>query len=167
MERSDGRTVLVTGGYGFIGSHLVERLLAQGARVRGLLRPPRSREVFSGRPVEIVRGDLRDEGALMEAVRGVDRVYHVAGLIAARGPAEFRAVNRDGTRRLAECVRRGAPRCRRFVYVSSQAAAGPSRDGVPVDESAPGRPVTDYGRSKLEGEHALVQALGPVPCTVV
>ena len=164
---SNSERVLVTGGHGFVGSHLVDRLLGQGVRVRCLLRPSRSAEVFEGKPVEVARGDLRDREGLADAVRGVSRVYHIAGLIAARGPRHFDSVNREGTRRLAEAVALAAPECRRFVYVSSQAAAGPSRDGVPLDESAPPQPVTHYGRSKLGGEQVLAPALGAVPWTIV
>ncbi len=159
--------VLVTGGHGFVGSHLVDLLLRQDVSVRCLLRPGRSMDVFEGKPVEVVRGDLRGREGLADAVRGVTRVYHIAGLIAARGPGHFDSVNRDGTRRLAEAVAVAAPECRRFVYVSSQAAAGPSRDGVPLDESAPPHPVTHYGRSKLGGEQVLAPSLGTVPWTIV
>ena len=135
--------------------------------MRCLLRPQRSVELFGGREITVVRGDLRHAEGLAEAVRGVDAVVHVAGLIGARSPAEFMAVNMGGTRRLAEAVRSHNPGCRRFVYVSSQAAAGPSPDGVPIDESAPPRPLTHYGRSKLGGEQVLAEALGPIPFTVL
>ncbi len=159
--------VLVTGGHGFVGSHLVDLLLRQDVSVRCLLRPGRPAEVFEGKAVEIARGDLRDPAGLHEAVRGVSRVYHIAGLIAANGPGHFDSVNRDGTRRLAEAVARAAPECRRVVYGSSQAAAGPSHDGVPLDESAPPHPVTHYGRSKLGGEQVLAPALDAIPWTIV
>jgi nucleoside-diphosphate-sugar epimerase len=167
MTESNGETVLVTGGHGFLGSHLVEMLLSAGFRVRCLLRADRAPDVFGGLPVEVARGDLRAEQGLDEAARGVGLVMHVAGLIAARSPAEFRAVNAAGTLRLAAAVARASPRCRRFVYVSSQAAAGPSPDGRPLVEECEPRPVSHYGRSKLEGERLLPPALGRVPLAVV
>jgi nucleoside-diphosphate-sugar epimerase len=165
MTRPNERRALVTGGHGFLGSHLVDLLLEQGFTVRCLLRPGRPEAVLGGRPVEVARGDLREETGLAEAVRGVEWVFHVAGLIAARSPAEFRAVNAGGTARLAAAARAHAPGLRRFVLVSSQAAAGPSADGRPVSEDLPPHPLTHYGRSKLLGEEAL-KAAG-IPFSIV
>ncbi|MHC4960210.1 MAG: NAD-dependent epimerase/dehydratase family protein [Planctomycetota bacterium] len=163
MQEAIGRTALVTGGHGFLGSHLVDLLLNRGYSVRCLMRPGRDSGLFGERDIEVVRGDLRHDEGLDAAVEGADYVFHVAGLIAARGPAEFDAVNIDGTRRLAEAVRRAAPACRRFLYVSSQAAAGPSPDGNPIDEDRAPDPLTHYGRSKLGGERVL----SDVPSSVV
>ncbi|MHC4549049.1 MAG: NAD-dependent epimerase/dehydratase family protein [Planctomycetota bacterium] len=167
MTGNKGRLALVTGGHGFLGSHLVDLLLARGFKVRGLLRADRPASVFRGLPVEVARGDLRRSDGLQEAVRGAEYVFHVAGLLSARGPAEFRAVNVEGTRRLAAAVVRAAPGCLRFVYVSSQAAAGPSPDGRPVREEEPPRPLTHYGRSKLAGERVLPATLETVPWSVL
>lgn len=166
MPQSKGLTALVTGGHGFLGSHLVDLLLERGWSVRCLLRPDRDEAVFEGRPVAVASGDLRSPEGLEAAAEGVDYVFHVAGLIAARGPAHFRAVNVEGTGRLARAVRRAAPGCRRFIYVSSLAAAGPSHDGRPIGEDRAPRPVSHYGRSKLGGELVLPAALGPVPFTI-
>ncbi|MFI5403683.1 MAG: NAD-dependent epimerase/dehydratase family protein, partial [Planctomycetota bacterium] len=157
MTRPNARCALVTGGHGFLGSHLVDALLDRGVRVRCLLRPGRPESLFSGRPVEVVRGDLRAADGLAAAVEGADLVFHVAGLIAARSPAEFHEVNAKGTARLAAAVAARGP-VSRFVLVSSQAAAGPSLDGRPVTEDRPPGPLTHYGRSKLAGERALEAA---------
>ncbi|MGH7561323.1 MAG: NAD-dependent epimerase/dehydratase family protein, partial [Gemmatimonadales bacterium] len=90
-------------------------------------------------------------------------VFHVAGLIAARSEAEFRSINRDGTRAvLAAAAASGRPR---FIHVSSLAAAGPSRRGERRADDAPPAPVTAYGRSKLAGE-AEVRA-SSLPWTIV
>jgi 2-alkyl-3-oxoalkanoate reductase len=80
-------------------------------------------------------------------------VFHVAGAIAARSEAEFMAVNRDGTAAVARACARA--RTTRLVYVSSLAVTGPSERGRPVDETAPPRPLTPYGRSKRAGEEAV------------
>jgi nucleoside-diphosphate-sugar epimerase len=165
MTTANGRRALVTGGHGFLGSHLVDLLLERGYGVRCLLRPGRPESALGGRPVEVARADLRGDAGLGDAVRGVDCVFHVAGLIAARSPREFRDVNAAGTRRLAAAVAEHDPACRRFVLVSSQAAAGPSPDGSPVTEERPPRPLTFYGRSKLEAEQELERT--GVPFTIV
>lgn len=166
-KRAKAPLALVTGGHGFLGSHLVELLLAKGWQVRCLLRPERDITAFSGRPVEIARGDLRCADGLEEATQEVDTVFHVAGKIAALSPAEFHAVNEAGTRRLARAVEKSAPDCRRFVLVSSQAAVGPSLDGVPITEARAPRPVSAYGVSKLRGERALAAQLRRVPWTIL
>ncbi|MGI3776851.1 MAG: NAD-dependent epimerase/dehydratase family protein, partial [Janthinobacterium lividum] len=107
----------VTGGTGFLGSHVVDALLRAGWRVRVLAR---GEAVFPA-GVEVVRGDLADAGALGALVRGAGAVVHAAGLVKARSRAEFMAVNRDGAARLAGAVGAGA----RVVLVSSQAARCP------------------------------------------
>jgi nucleoside-diphosphate-sugar epimerase len=141
---------LVTGGSGFIGSHLCERLLAAGHRVRVLARAPGPLANLQGLPVERAQGDLAGAG-LDEAVAGADWVFHLAGALKGFREADLMRVNRDGTRRLLEACRRGAPGAR-FLLVSSLAAAGPGERS----EDAPPRPLTWYGRSKLEAERAVL-----------
>lgn len=163
MTRPNARRALVTGGHGFLGSHLVDLLLGRGYAVRCLLRPGRPEALLRGLPVEIARGDIASGDGLAAAVEAQETVFHVAGLIAARSPAEFHAVNAVGAGRLAAAAAQAG--CRRLILVSSQAAAGPSPDGRPIDEERPPNPLTHYGRSKLLGEQAVAQA--GVPFTVV
>jgi len=153
---------LVTGATGFVGSHLAELLRRRGDEVVALVRSPARAAALRELGVTLVAGDLGDPGALAEAVRGVELVHHVAGLTAARDEAEFRAVNVAGTARLLEAA--AAAGARRFVLVSSLAAAGPSARGRRRASDEPEDPVTAYGRSKAEAE-ALVRA-GPVPWTI-
>ncbi len=159
--------IFVTGGTGFVGSHLVEALLAQRDDVTCLVRslakaerlfPPDNRPTF-------VRGSLDDMDALSRGCEGADVVYHLAGLTAARNRAEFLAVNGHATRTLATVAKKTAPHLRRFVYVSSLAAAGPATRGNPLTEDAASQPVSDYGWSKRAGEEA-VRASG-LPWTIM
>lgn len=149
------RTCFVTGGTGFIGSHLVDLLIGQGREVRCLVRDPSRLGWLEGKPVIIRHGDLDSSDSLREGISGADAVFHLAGAIAAGSREEYRRVNAEGCRKLGEAALECRTPPRVFTYVSSQAAAGPSQPGEAVDESTPPSPVTDYGRSKLEGERIL------------
>ena len=143
---------LVTGGTGFVGSHLAEALARRGDTVTALVRSPAKAGLLTSLGVSLVRGDLHDHAALQRATRNIDVVYHVAGLTAARNEAEFLRANRDGTANLIAACAAGLPR---FVLVSSMAAGGPSAPGRPLIGDEPAHPVTAYGRSKLAGEAAV------------
>jgi len=139
---------LVTGGSGYFGCLLVQRLLARGQRVRVFDindaedRPPE---------VEFARGDIRDLGAVVEACRGANVVHHNVALVPlAKDKQAFWAVNRDGTRNLLQaCLDAGV---RKVVNTSSSAVFGvPEKN--PVTEDMTPVPGEDYGRAKLAGEH--------------
>jgi dihydroflavonol-4-reductase len=144
---------LVTGATGFVGSHLTEALRRRGDEVTVLARSAAKASMLASLEVRVVNGDLHDALALARAVEGQDVIYHVAGVIAARTEADFFRANRDGTAQLATAAERGGNP--RFVFVSSMAAAGPSRRGTPLVGTEPARPVTAYGRSKLAAEQVI------------
>jgi nucleoside-diphosphate-sugar epimerase len=149
---------LVTGATGFVGSHLVEALVARGDEVTALLRPRSSRRWLERLPIRFALGSLDDPAALAAAVRDQDVVFHVAGVITALTKEEYFRTNVEGTCRLVEACRRAGVGLKRFLHVSSLAAAGPSRDDQAMDEAAPCRPVSPYGASKLAGERAVMSA---------
>lgn len=147
---------LVTGGTGFIGGHLLEKLIMLGEPVRCLVRPSALlRRLPSG--VEECPGDLASGEGLERALAEVDTVIHLAGVTKALRPVDYRRGNALATGNLLRALGR---RAARLVHVSSLAAIGPSPDGTPLNEDAEPHPLTHYGRSKLEAER-LVKDLAP------
>jgi len=156
----DRSRILVTGGAGFIGSHLVERLLAEGHSVRVLDDFSAGREenlAFArpGDPLEVIRGDIRDAAAVHGAMAGVQGVFHEAALVSVprsvECPALSCAINAHGTAHVLDAAR--AAGVRRVVYASSAAVYGDAA-GIPVSERVAARPLSPYGLDKLYTEQA-------------
>lgn len=145
----DGVAV-VTGASGFVGSHLVDELVAGGVRTRAVTRPTSDRRWMPAGAERVV-ASLEDDVALGDAVRDANIVFHLAAVTSTAREAEYTGANVDGTRRLLEAVRRHAPDAR-VVLCSSLAAIGPARDEHPLIEHDAPAPVSPYGRSKLAAE---------------
>ncbi|MGD0199665.1 MAG: NAD-dependent epimerase/dehydratase family protein [Bryobacteraceae bacterium] len=161
MDASIQGPVLVTGGTGFVGSHLVERLTGLGVRVRCLVRRSSSLQYLPAGKVELVYGELAAGEGLEEAVGGMATVFHVAGVTKALSRAAYFQGNLHGTQNLVRACQARGGALPRFVHVSSLAAVGPSPDGAPLDEDAAPHPLTWYGESKLQAEEAVrASALG-------
>jgi nucleoside-diphosphate-sugar epimerase len=156
----------VTGASGFVGSHVVDRLLAAGEPVAALVRRSSDLRWLEGKAVELRVADLDTGEGLAEALRGVRRLYHAAGVTRSATPEQFRNGNCRASVALARAAARHAPGLERFLYVSSLAAAGPAREGRPLTEADPLRPVGAYGESKRDAEEAL-RAIPGLPLTIV
>ena len=166
--RKSGLSALVTGANGFVGSHLTEALLARGHSVRCMVRSTSDLTYIHHLPVEWVYGDVCDADCLYQACQGIDILCHCAALTRAVDEETFLQVNAEGTKALARAAIEAAPNIQRFLYVSSQTAAGPSRgadDFVP--ESRPPQPITWYGRSKWAAEQALLSMNDDLPLTII
>jgi 2-alkyl-3-oxoalkanoate reductase len=159
--------VLVTGSSGFIGSHLATELAKQGHDVYCLLRETSVSTGLEGLKINRVLGDTRDKFSLAAAVKGMDYVFHLAGLIDAVDPNTYFEVNTEGTRNLLDSCLAVNPGLRKLVFVSSISAAGPSPCGRALDEADECRPVSDYGRSKLEAERIVLNHKDSLPVTVI
>jgi UDP-glucose 4-epimerase len=161
--------VLVTGGAGFIGSHLVDRLVRDGYRVRVIdnLSSGRVENIkhhLESRSVELAVGDLKDPQVALRAVEGVDAVFHFAAnpevRVSTTNPDIHFNENIVATFNLLEAMRRRG--VKELVFASSSSVYGEPEE-VPVDENAPIRPVSVYGASKAACEaiiHAYTKLYG-------
>jgi nucleoside-diphosphate-sugar epimerase len=164
---AEKKTALVTGANGFIGSHLSEELVRRGWDVSCLVRRPRGLGWIETLQVRLVRGDCREKATLEPAVEGADYVFHLAGVIDTLKPEEYYQANVLGTRNLLEACAERNPGLKKFIHVSSISAAGPSEKGRALTEDDPNRPVSDYGRSKLEAEEAVREFGQRLPFVII
>jgi nucleoside-diphosphate-sugar epimerase len=159
---------LVTGATGFIGSHTVELLIAEGWQVVCPVRNPHALRHLEGLPVHIIPLDgLKTE---ISRYPDIDYVIHIAGATRGNSYDDYRVANVDYTRTLLEIF--GSPTAKeslkKFVLVSSQACAGPSPDdGSPITEEHCPAPISMYGRSKLEAERVAATFMNELPITIV
>ena len=163
MSAFAGRHVLVTGAGGFIGSHLVEMLLHEGAEVRALVRYNSRSDrgllelVAPGTltEVDVVPGDIRDVEAVAQAVDGCDVVFHLAALIAIpysyRNPRDYFETNVLGTLNVAQACR---DRDVRLVHTSSSEVYGTAQS-VPISEAHPLVGQSPYSASKIGADHLI------------
>lgn len=162
---------LVTGGAGFIGSHLSRALLADGRRVTVLdnLSVGRRDAVPDG--ARLVHGDIRDQAALTDALRGVDCVFHLAAQVTIRGSfdrfVEDLDTNVMGTAQLLRAV--DPQQVKWFTLASSMAVYADAASPAPIDESHPKRPLSPYGAGKLAAEDVSAQIMEAkgIPFTAV
>ncbi len=162
------RAAFVTGGSGFIGGRLIERLVADGWRVRALARSDASAGVVADRGAEAVRGELADVAALADGARGCEVAFHCAAHLGDWGePEDFERGNVQGSANVVEACRRAG--VRRLVHVGTEAAILAGQPLVDADESEPLRPDSPalYSASKARAEALVLAADGDGLETVV
>lgn len=156
--------VLVTGANGFVGSHIVELLVKSNYSVRCLVRETSDLRWIKDLPVELFYGDINDNMSLKKAVESIDVVCHCAGVLRARDVRRYYFVNQIGTRNLVLAANGSG--VKKIVYISSLAAHGPSTISNVRKLSDIPTPVSDYGRSKLEGENEIKRN-SKIPWTII
>lgn len=166
--------VLVTGGAGFIGSHIVDSLLSNDHKVKVLDNlhsgnAENLREHKNNPSFEFIKGDLRDEEDVKKSVKGVDAVFHEAAItsvpVSVKNPELTREVNVKGTSNLLEeCLKE---KVRKFIFASSCAVYGEA-ENIPIDEGSSLKPSSPYAESKIAGEKEVFGKLeGNEPAAVV
>ena len=153
--------VFITGATGFVGSHVAQRYVAEGARLRLLTRSTSRLDSLSGLDAEIVNGDLRQPETLRSALEGCDALVHVAAdyRLWVRDPQDMYLANVDGTRELLRLARESG--IERVVYTSSVATMGFRSDGSIVNEETPvslADMIGHYKRSKFLAEQEAIKA---------
>jgi dihydroflavonol-4-reductase len=153
--------VFLTGGTGFLGSHVARVLSEQGAALRLLVRPTSKLKNLEGLRAETATGDLRDPASLEKAMQGCDTVFHVAAdyRLWLRDPEEMYRSNVEGTRAILEAARKNSVRA--VVYTSSVATMGFTSNGRPADEDSPvslADMIGHYKRSKFMAEQVALEA---------
>jgi dihydroflavonol-4-reductase len=157
----------VTGATGFVGSHLVEKLLSMNHEVYCLKRKTSNTKWLKGKSVTYIEGDLFDNNALENVIKKVDYLFHVAGVVKSKNKEGFYKANSEATRNLIEIAYKANPNLKRFVHVSSLAACGPNPDEKPITEDFIPRPITTYGLTKRLAEKEILKFKDKLPITIV
>ncbi|MGB9663327.1 MAG: NAD-dependent epimerase/dehydratase family protein [Ignavibacteria bacterium] len=158
---------LVTGASGFVGSHLVDKLLNLDHRVKVIARKESKLKWIDTTKVEVVYSNYEDLDSLKNAVKDVNYIFHVAGVIKSKSKEGYYKGNVEVTKNLLKATEKVNPNFKRFLFVSSQAAAGPSPVGFAKTEEMECNPVTSYGKSKLMAENEVKKFEGIIPFTIV
>ncbi len=162
----ESRLALVTGATGFIGSRLVQELIAHGFRIRALVRPTSQTELLAQQGCELFVGDVvQDPESVCQAVQGCDLVFHLAAETHAVRSSELIDRNLRGVKSVLAAMEQS--NVMRLIYVSSLAAVGPSTATEPQTEAADYRPVSCYGKSKAACEQAAFELADQLSISIV
>ena len=163
-----GYTILVTGATGFIGTVTVDYLKKKGYEVRVLIRPESNADTVSSMQVDVVHARYDDPVSLRKAVEGTDIIVHLAGVTKSATEKGFYEGNVLPVSNLLGVTMEVNPSLKRFVLVSSLAAAGPADNPDPgASEDDVPKPVSIYGRSKREAEKICLSYKERLPVTVI
>jgi nucleoside-diphosphate-sugar epimerase len=159
---------LVTGANGFVGSHIVEALLSKKHQVTCIVRKTSDLSWISHFPVFFKYGDLSDVKFLEICVKNIDIIVHCAGIVRAFNREDYFRSNVEYTKNLCSAVLKMNPSLKKFIFISSQAAMGPSSCANPKKLNEEETPVSDYGLSKISAEEEIRELfLGKIPYTLL
>jgi nucleoside-diphosphate-sugar epimerase len=142
-------------------------LLAEGFRVRCLIRPNQtSLRWLQNLPVDLVKCDLLNSASILKSIEDAEYIIHIAGITKAKHKSEFFTGNVTTTNNLLTAASQ-LKHLKKFCYISSLTAAGPSPTGIPLNETTHCHPITAYAKSKLEAEHICKQYSEKIPIVVI
>jgi len=156
---------LITGANGFMGAQLAAQLCRRGEHVRCLVREGSEADSLKALPVERAAGDVTQPETLIDAMAGIDVVFHLAGIRRAARREDFLTVNAEGTRHVAQAMVKA--KARRLVFCGSITASGPSTASRPREEDDPFCPEEPYGESKALGEQIAFSFQGALEVTSI
>lgn len=157
---------VVTGANGFVGSHLVDLLIENGFIVKCITRKSSNLRWLDNKNVQIHDCGLFNKDGLRTALKDANYIFHVAGVVKSKDPKGYFKGNVETTRNLLDVSLENSNTVKRFVVVSSLTVTGPSSDGKPVNEETDCKPITTYGRSKLEEEKIALSYSEKLPVTI-
>ena len=162
-----GKTVLVTGASGFIGSHLVDYLLSLECIVHCLVRKSSNLRWLSKKNIHLHFVDLSDPNFKIPEFKVLDFIFHCAGLTVAKSMEEYFEINSRVCSTLYEQCLSYKGNIQKIVHLSSLAAVGPGKKGQPVDERSSLNPISYYGKSKLAGEKIALKYSKILPIMIL
>ncbi|MCR4663065.1 MAG: SDR family NAD(P)-dependent oxidoreductase [Endomicrobiaceae bacterium] len=159
--------ILLTGATGFVGSHIVEELISNNHSVIATIRKTSNPKWIKDYPVQFEYCSLNDEENLSKLVSSVDIIIHCAGVVRALNWDGYYNTNVTGTQNLVQVALKNKSNIKKFIYISSQAAMGPSSSEQPKLLSEKENPVSYYGKSKLLAEQEVKKLEGQIPYTII
>ena len=157
----------VTGATGFVGSHLVDRLLKEEFEVYCLKRKTSNTRWLEGKNVSYVNGDLYSNDVLEKTIKNMDYVFHVAGVLKSKKKEGYKKGNNLATKNLIEITHKVKPDLKKFVHISSLAVCGPTPGEKSIDENYIPKPITNYGRTKFEAEQEVLKYRDRMPVIII
>ncbi|MCB9260051.1 MAG: NAD(P)-dependent oxidoreductase [Ignavibacteriales bacterium] len=160
------KIAVVTGGTGFVGSHLVDLLLSKNYEVRCIIRKSSNLRWLKNKEVKIYDCGLFDTEGLKTVLKDANYLFHVAGVVRSKTRKGFYTGNVDTTKNLLDAILEVNNSIERVIIVSSLTACGPSLNGKPCDELTIPNPITTYGKSKLAEEELTKTYMDKIPITI-
>ncbi|MEW6456789.1 MAG: NAD(P)-dependent oxidoreductase [Acidobacteriota bacterium] len=154
----------VTGGTGFIGSHLIDLLLKNNFKVYALIRNIKNPKWLKNKNIEFVEGNLFH---IPSMPKDIDYIFHVAGITKETKKNDFMRINFMGTKSFLEIIEKNNISPKKFIHVSTLSSAGPSLDGTPKREDDVPQPVSKYGLSKFMAENQVILYKEKFPVVIV
>lgn len=163
---SNKTKIALTGANGFLGSHLVDRLLEEDFDIHCIVRNTSNLKWLKGKNIQIHTCGLTNVPALKEIFKNVDYIFHLAGTVAALNYEDYLYGNVEITKNILEAALANKNSIKKIVVTSSLAVGGPSKLNNPIDETTGFNPVALYGKSKVEQELVCQKYMKELPITI-